>query len=124
MLLATLLGIFVFSTISHQLTPINMILACIGLVVVRRCRITGLPLLLAVIVMGWVSFAAVGFWSGHLSDLFGGLGHLGGNLTSSVANRISGTAQHRLVTTERSAGAAALLLLGARPAASQAPGRR
>ncbi len=112
-LLATLLGIFVFSTISHQLTPINMILACIGLVVVRRCRITGLPLLLAVIVMGWVSFAAVGFWSGHLSDLFGGLGHLGGNLTSSVANRISGTAQHRLVTTERSAGAAALLLLGA-----------
>jgi len=112
-LFAILLGIFVSSTASHQLTPVNMILACTGLVAVRRCAITGLPVLLAVIVTGWVSFAAVGFWSGHMSDLFGGLGHLGGNLTISVANRISGTAQHRLVTGGRSAGAAAFLLMGA-----------
>ena len=111
-LLAILLGIFVFSTISHQLTPINMIIACTALVAVRRCRITGLPVLLAVIVTGWVSFAAVAFWSGHMSDLFGGLGHLDGNLTISVANRIVGTAQHRLVTGGRSVGAAAFVSLG------------
>ena len=52
-LLAILLGIFVFSTTSHQLTPVNMTTACLGLVVARRCGITGLPVLLAVIVTGW-----------------------------------------------------------------------
>jgi len=112
-LLAILLGIFVASTTSHQLTPFTMITACLGLVVARRCRITGLPVLLAVIVTGWVSFAAVGFWSGHMSTIFGGLGNLGGNLSASVTNRITGTAQHRLVPDVRSAGAAAFLLMGA-----------
>lgn len=110
-LLAILLGIFVFSTTSHQLTPFDMTTACLGLVVARRCRITGLPVLLAVIVTGWVSFAAVGFWSGHMSTLFGGLGNLGGNLSASVTNRITGTAQHRLVPDIRSASAAAFLLM-------------
>jgi hypothetical protein len=110
-LLAILLGIFVFSTTSHQLTPFNMVTACLGLVIVRRCRIIGLPVLLAVIVTGWVSFAAVGFWSGHMSALFGGLGNLGGNLSASVAGRITGTAQHRLVPDVRSASAAAFLLM-------------
>lgn len=110
-LLAILLGIFVFSTASHQLTPFNMVTACLGLVIVRRCRITGLPVLLAVIVTGWISFAAVGFWSGHMSTLFGGLGNLGGNLSASVAGRITGTAQHRLVPDVRSASAAAFLLM-------------
>ena len=88
-----------------------MTTACLGLVVARRCRITGLPVLLAVIVTGWVSFAAVGFWSGHMSTLFGGLGNLGGNLSASVTNRITGTAQHRLVPDVRSASAAAFLLM-------------
>jgi hypothetical protein len=109
--LAILLGIFVLSVTSHQLTPFVMILACLGLIVVRRCRITGLPVLMAVIVAAWISFAAVGFWSGHISSLFGGLGHLGGNLTASVSDRITGTAQHRFVLDERSASAAVFLLV-------------
>ena len=113
LLLSLLLGIFVYSTTSHQLTPFNMIAACLGLVVVRRCTITGLPVLLAVIVTAWVSFAAVGFWSGHLSALFGDLGNFGGNLTSSVADRVTGTAQHRDVIKLRSAFAAVVLLMAA-----------
>jgi hypothetical protein len=110
-LLAILLGIFVLSVSSHQLTPFVMIAACLGLVAVRRCRLTGMPLLMAVIVTAWVSFAAVAFWSGHMSALFGGLGHFGGNLTASVSDRITGTAQHRIVLDERSASAAAFFLL-------------
>jgi hypothetical protein len=107
------LGIFVFSTTSHQLTPFDMIAACLGLVAVRRCTVTGLPVLMAVIVTGWVSFAAVGFWSGHLSALFGDLGNFGGNLTSSVSDRITGTAQHRHVLDIRTAFAAVVLLMAA-----------
>lgn len=113
MLLTILLGIFVLSVTSHQLTPFVMIAACLGLIAVRRCRITGLPVLMAVIVTAWVSFAAVAFWSGHMSALFGGLGHFGGNLTASVSDRITGTAQHRIVLDERSASAAAFFLLAA-----------
>jgi hypothetical protein len=110
-LLAILLGIFVLSVTSHQLTPYLMIAACLGLVAVRRCQLTGLPVLMAVIVTAWVSFAAVAFWSGHMSALFGGLGHFGGNLTASVSDRISGTAQHKIVLDERSLSAAAFFLL-------------
>jgi hypothetical protein len=88
-----------------------MIAACLGLVVVRRCTITGLPVLMAVIVTGWISFAAVGYWSGHLGDLFGDLGNLGGNLTSSVTDRMVGTPQHLFVLEVRSAFAAAFLLM-------------
>ena len=113
MLLTIVLGIFVFSTTSHQLTPFDMIAACLGLVAVRRCRITGLPVLMAVIVTAWVSFAAVGFWSGHLSALFGDLGNFGGNLTSSVADRVTGTAQHQHVVDARSGFAAVMLLMAA-----------
>jgi hypothetical protein len=113
LLLTIVLGIFVFSTTSHQLTPFDMIAACLGLVAVRRCRVTGLPVLMAVIVTGWVSFAAVGFWSGHLSALFGDLGNFGGNLTSSVADRVTGTAQHQHVVDIRSAFAGVVLLMAA-----------
>jgi hypothetical protein len=112
-LLTIVLGLFVFSTTSHQLTPFDMIAACLGLVAVRRCTVTGLPVLMAVIVTAWVSFAAVGFWSGHLSALFGDLGNFGGNLTSSVADRITGTAQHRQVLEIRSGFAAVMLAMGA-----------
>ena len=110
-LLAILLGIFVVSTTSHQLTPFNMIAACLGLVVVRRCTITGLPVLLAVIVTGWVSFAAVAFWSGHLSALFGDLGNLSGNLNTSVAGRMTGTPQHLVAIEARTAFAVVFLLM-------------
>ena len=79
------------STASHQLTPFFMLGACGGLVLARRCTITGLPVLLGVILVGWVSFAAVTFWSGHLSDMFGGIGHLGANLSTSVAGRLAGS---------------------------------
>jgi hypothetical protein len=111
LLLAVVLAIFVFSVTSHQLTPFDMIAACLGLVVVRRCTVTGLPVLLAVIVSAWVSFAAVGFWSGHLSALFGDLGNFGGNLTSSVADRMTGTAQHLHVLDVRTLFAAVVLLM-------------
>ena len=75
---------------SHQLTPFFMLGACGGLVLARRCTITGLPVLLGVILVGWVSFAAAAFWSGHPSDIFGGIGHLGANLSTSVAGQAGG----------------------------------
>jgi hypothetical protein len=111
-LLTIVLGIFVFSVSSHQLTPFDMIAACLGLVAVRRCTVTGLPVLMAVVVTAWVSFAAVGFWSGHLSALFGNLGDFLSNLTSATSDRITGSPEHRHVLDVRTAFAAIMVLMG------------
>lgn len=96
-LLALLIALFTVTTVSHQLTPFFMIGACAALVVVRRCTLTGLPVLLAVILAGWVSYETVAFWFGHLSGLFGGLGDLASNASSSVGARLSGSTPTHLL---------------------------
>ena len=91
-----LIAIFLTSTASHQLTPFLMLAACGGLVLARRCTLTGLPVLLGVILVGWISFKTVDYWSGHLSGIFGGVGHLGANVSASVGARLTGsTPQHQ-----------------------------
>ena len=96
-LLTLLITLFTVTTVSHQLTPLFMIGACAALVVVRRCRLTGLPVLLAVILAGWVSYETTAYWSGHLSDLVGDLGALGLNVTSSVGQRLTGSTPTHLL---------------------------
>ena len=111
-LLSLIIAIFVFTTSSHQLTPFFMIAACAGLVLVRRCRLPGLPVLLGVIFAAWLSFAAVAYWSGHLSNIFGGFGDLFSNVSSSVSGRLAGsTPVHGLVLYSRAAFAGTVILL-------------
>ena len=102
-----LVGIFAASVISHQLTPFLIIAASAALVIVGRSSPRGLPVLLAVIAIGWVSYATVGYWTGHLTSIFGGIGHLGGTLNSSVGSRLIGTPVHQVPVYGR------LLLAGA-----------
>jgi hypothetical protein len=111
-LLAILLGIFVTATVSHQLTPFLMFGVCAGLVLTRRTTLTGLPVLCGVIMLGWLSFAAAGYWSGHLAEIFGGIGHLGGNVSSGVGGRLAGASPgHELVLYLRVGLAAVMLAL-------------
>ena len=110
-LLALLIALFVVSTASHQLTPIFMLGACTALVLIRRCTLTGLlPVLLGAILVGWVSFAAVGYWSGHMSNVFGGLGNLGSNVTSSVGGRITGSSPTHVLALHARVGVAAVFV--------------
>ena len=111
LLLLLLTGIFVTSVISHQLTPFVMLATCAGLVLAGRCTPKGLPVLLAVILMAWVSYATVAYWSGHMSAVFGGFGRLASTYTSSVTSRITGTAVHRHVDQARTAVSAAMVVL-------------
>ena len=94
-LLLLAIGIFAASVVSHQLTPFLMIASCAGLVIVGRCTPRGLPILLAVIAIGWVSFATAGYWSGHMSTIFGQIGRLGGTISSSVGSHLIGTPTHQ-----------------------------
>lgn len=113
-LLAVVLAVFAASVASHQLTPFVMLGVVTALVVTRRCTLRGLPLLCAVMVAVWVGFLAEPYWSGHFDELFGGLGSLGGNVSSSVSGRIEGgSATHKLVLYVRVALAGGVLAFAA-----------
>ena len=100
-LLLLLIAIFAASTVSHQLTPAFMLVACAGLVLVGRCTPRGLPILLGVLLVGWVSYETVSYWSGHISTIFGGVGGLRGTVSSSVGHRLIGTRLHRIAIFSR-----------------------
>ncbi len=108
--LLLLIFIFTVSTLSHQLTPFLMLAACAGLVLVGRCTPRALPVLLAVIVIGWVSYGTVAYWSGHINTIFGEVGNLGGTFSSSVSGRVIGTSVHEYADKSR-IGLTALMIV-------------
>ncbi|HXP54535.1 MAG TPA: hypothetical protein VN847_06255, partial [Streptosporangiaceae bacterium] len=109
---SAIVAIVAFATVGHQLTPFFMVVACAALALIGRCQLRSLPILLAVIFAAWVSFGAVGFWSGHLGDMFGGLGDLGSNLSTSVSARSTGTSSlHKYVLYARDGFAATVLIM-------------
>ncbi|MFI9240222.1 lipopolysaccharide biosynthesis protein [Streptomyces sp. NPDC053079] len=113
-LLALVITLFAASVASHQLTPFVMLGVVTALVLVRRLTPAGLPLLCAVLLAVWVGFLAEPYWSGHFDDLFGGLGSLGGNVSSSVSGRIEGgSSTHKMVLYVRVALAAGVLACAA-----------
>ncbi|MFD7691739.1 lipopolysaccharide biosynthesis protein [Streptomyces sp. NPDC059805] len=97
-LLAVVMGLFAASVPAHQLTPFVMLGVVTALVLVGRSELRGLPVLFGVMVTAWIGFLAEPYWSGHFDELFGGVGGVGGNVTSSVSGRIEGgSSTHQLV---------------------------
>ena len=97
-LLMVLIGLFAASVPAHQLTPFVMLGVLAVLVLVGRSELRGLPILFAVLVAVWVGFMAEPYWSGHFDDLFGGVGGVGSNVSTSVSGRIQGgSSSHKLV---------------------------
>ncbi|MFC9230769.1 lipopolysaccharide biosynthesis protein [Streptomyces decoyicus] len=108
-LLGVLIALFAASVAGHQLTPFVMLGVLTVLVLARRSSLYGLPLLFGVLVAAWVGFLAEPYWSGHFDELFGGLGGIGGNVSSSVTDRIGGDPTHKLVLYTRVALAGGVL---------------
>ncbi|PZH12422.1 hypothetical protein C1I97_12220 [Streptomyces sp. NTH33] len=97
-LLMVVIGLFAASVPAHQLTPFVMLGVLAVLVLVGRSELRGLPVLFAVLVAFWLGFMAEPYWSGHFDELFGGVGGVGGNVSSSVSGRIQGgDSTHQLV---------------------------
>ncbi|MFD5099650.1 polysaccharide biosynthesis C-terminal domain-containing protein [Streptomyces albidochromogenes] len=111
-LLLVLIGLFAATVPAHQLTPFVMLGVLAVLVVAGRSTLRGLPMLFAVLVAVWIGFFAEPYWSGHFDELFGGVGGVGGNVTSSVSGRIEGgSSTHKLVLYVRVAMAGGVLAL-------------
>ncbi|KMS73319.1 membrane protein [Streptomyces viridochromogenes] len=97
-LLTVVIGLFAASVPAHQLTPFVMLGVLTGLVLIGKSELRGLPILFGVMVTVWIGFLAEPYWSGHFDELFGGVGGVGGNVSSSVSGRIEGgSSTHKLV---------------------------
>lgn len=111
-LFGVLMALFLASLAGHQLTPFVMLGVALGLLLVRRGTLLGLPLLCGVMVAVWIGFLAEPYWSGHFDELFGGVGGVGGNVSSSVSGRIEGGSEtHKLVLYARVALAGGTLAM-------------
>ncbi|MFD3381120.1 MULTISPECIES: lipopolysaccharide biosynthesis protein [unclassified Streptomyces] len=111
-LLMVLIGLFMATVPAHQLTPFVMLGVLAVLVLVGRSELRGLPILFAVVVSVWIGFLAEPYWSGHFDELFGGVGGVGSNVSSSVSGRIGeGSSSHKLVLYARVALAGSVMAL-------------
>ncbi|MER7172062.1 polysaccharide biosynthesis C-terminal domain-containing protein [Streptomyces mesophilus] len=101
-LVLVLIALFAATVPAHQLTPFVMLGVIAALVVFGRSELRGLPILFGILVVVWIGFLAEPYWSGHFEELFGGVGGVGGNVTSSVGGRIEGGSSiHQLVLYSR-----------------------
>ncbi|MFG2045176.1 hypothetical protein [Dactylosporangium sp. NPDC048998] len=112
-LIAVVLVIFAASTISHQLTPIAIAVSAGVLVLTGCCTMRTLPILLGVVVTAYVSYGTVPYWSGHLHDMFGSVGDVGGTVSSGAVQRVRGDLAHQIVVVSRLGFAAAVWGLAA-----------
>ncbi|MER6223915.1 lipopolysaccharide biosynthesis protein [Streptomyces sp900105755] len=97
-LLMVLVGLYAATVPAHQLTPFVMLGVLAVLVLIGRSELRGLPLLFGVVAAVWLGFMAEPYWSGHFNELFGGVGGVGSNVSTSVSGRIQGgSSTHKLV---------------------------
>ncbi|MFF4119785.1 lipopolysaccharide biosynthesis protein [Streptomyces sp. NPDC001714] len=97
-LLLVLIGLYAATVPAHQLTPFVMLGVLAALVLIGRSELRGLPILFGVVAAVWLGFMAEPYWSGHFNELFGGVGGVGSNVSTSVSGRIQGgSSTHKLV---------------------------
>jgi hypothetical protein len=96
----TVIVLFGAAVTSHQLTPYAVFSAVTLLVLTGHCRVRGLPVLMAVILVTWTIFVAGGYIDGHLSKIATSTG-LKTSAASNVTGRLTGSNQHQLVVWER-----------------------
>jgi hypothetical protein len=100
-MLALVLGLFVVTAATHQLTPFVMLGVAAGLVLVRRCVARSLPAILMLVLLAWISYMTAPYWTGHLHELVAGVGDLGGTFSSGVQERAAGDPDHQVVVLTR-----------------------
>jgi hypothetical protein len=96
-LMAMVVLLFAAAVPSHQLTPFAILVAVTALVALGRCSARGLPVLMAVMLVTWITFMTSPFLAGHLSVLSGQVGQVKTIAAANVADRLQGSTGHLLV---------------------------
>lgn len=81
--------------VSHQLSPIALVIGATALVLAGRSRLLVYPVVAGILTAGWISVGATPYWVGHKAALFGGVGDIGAVFSHSVGERIRGSAVHQ-----------------------------
>ncbi|MDT5177807.1 MAG: hypothetical protein QOJ95_2005 [Mycobacterium sp.] len=111
-IVGVVVGLFATATVSHQLTPFAMMASAAGLVVARRCTLSGLPVLLGVLLLAFISYMTQAYWGGHFGAVMSGVGDVGGTMSSTVAARASlGSPEHQFVVHARMATTVLVFLI-------------
>lgn len=100
--------IFAYVVMAHQLTPFFALAAATALLLLLRVRTVVFVPLMGVLIGAWVIFATVPYLSGHIQQL----AEVGDALASNIGGRLSGSPQHQIVVFAR-LGLTGLLWLGA-----------
>ena len=97
---------------SHQLTPVVMISTVALLALFQVTNARGLPLLMAVLTVGWIVYFATPFLQGHLSWIADSFGTLFGNFSSGLVN-MAGVSEGQVLVSWMDRGlSASVWLLG------------
>jgi hypothetical protein len=96
-LLTCIILIFALIVFSHPLTPFFVLASVTALVVFRRGAPLWLPVLMAIMTVGWILLMTQPFLAGHLDWVTGGLGQLPGSFSANVSNRVGGSADHSFI---------------------------
>jgi hypothetical protein len=109
------IALFCAVVVSHQLTPVALILILAVLTASRDLRTPYLMPACALLFAGWLSFGARAFWVGHLRDIFGSVGAASTNVATNVNAHYHGTADRQFVLQTRillTAAVCALAVIG------------
>ncbi|MFE4544742.1 hypothetical protein [Arthrobacter sp. NPDC056727] len=112
-LLVASVVLLVAMTASHQLTPFAVIPILALFLLSGRLRMPSLPVLAAVLPVGWLVFVAKDFFDGHLTQLFGSFGDVEAHTLGALSERVAGSDPHVLVVYMRLAEVALVWLLAA-----------
>lgn len=110
-LVAIIVTLLAAMVMSHQLTPFAILSAVTALIVFNRVIPRGLPILMAIMIGTWISFATVTFLTGHTEMVAGHVGKVGANINANVIARFRGSPDHLLILHMRSALSAFLWCL-------------
>ncbi|RNE50025.1 hypothetical protein C5L39_01255 [Corynebacterium alimapuense] len=97
--------------VSHQLTPVALILVLLGASVLGVTRHRTLWIGMGLAFSLWFVFGATDWWTGHLSELISGFGQVSQALSSGVGDRVQGDPLRQIMQTYRIAwtGVASLI---------------
>ena len=97
----------------HQLTPVPAILVAAGLVTFANLETRLLPAIMIVLLAAWIAYMTTSYLAGHFQHVFGTLGQVSSNVSTSVSGRVVGSSGHQLITKIRIAATVATLVLAA-----------
>ncbi len=88
--------------VTHQLTPVTVILSLLIFALTGYTRYRRLWLIVSLFFLAWFSYGATDFWAGHIDTVVGDVGKVGENLNSGINSRVTGDPLYQFMQRVRS----------------------